>query len=52
MSDQMYVVITLRKPVETQEEGRNVYELVKQKLADRPDLELNGQVSNHFVDEE
>lgn len=52
MSDQMYVVITARKPVETQEQGRAVYDLIKQKLTEHPEIKLTGQVSNHFIDEE
>ncbi|GAH79490.1 unnamed protein product, partial [marine sediment metagenome] len=38
--------------VETQEEGRAIYDLVKEKLSERPDIELTGQVSNHFANEE
>jgi hypothetical protein len=48
----MYVVIVARKPVETQEEGRAIYDLVKQKLAERPDIKVTGQISNHFLDGE
>lgn len=48
----MQLVITLRKEVTDQPEGQQVYELVKQKLEDRPDIEIRGQVSNHFDMEE
>lgn len=48
----MYVVITARKQVPDQVAGRAIYDLVKQKLADRPDIIVSGQVSNHFADEE
>lgn len=52
MADQMYVAIVLRKKIADQAEGRAIYDLVKQKLADRPDIEVSGNVSNHFLDEE
>jgi len=48
MADKMYVVITLRKEVPDRETGRAVYDLVKTKLADRPDIEIHGHVTNHF----
>lgn len=48
----MQLVITVRKEVETREQGKEIYELVKAKLAHRPDLKLTGHVTNHFVDEE
>lgn len=46
--DKMYLVITLRKEVADREEGRTIYDVVKQKMADRPDVTVNGHVSNHF----
>ncbi len=48
MSDEMQVVITLRKIVEDRDAGRAIYDLVKQKMADRPDVIITGHVSNHF----
>lgn len=48
----MYLVITLRKEVEDREAGQTIYELVKIKLADRPDIEVHGHVTNHFDMEE
>ena len=48
MADKMHVVITLRKEVEDRDEGRFIYDLVKNRLADRPDVEIRGLVSNHF----
>ena len=47
---QMYLVITIRKPIADAPEGDAIYELVKTKLENRPDLEIKGHVSNHFED--
>lgn len=49
----MELVITLRKQVENAEQGKELYELVKQKLEERPDVTITGHVTNHFkiVDE-
>lgn len=49
--DQMYLCITLRKEVADTEEGRTIYDLVKERMADRPDVKVSGNVSNHFQDE-
>lgn len=48
MADKMYLIITVRKEVPDRETGRATYDLVKTKLADRPDLTVSGHVSNHF----
>lgn len=48
----MELVITLRKTVEDPDEGRHIYELVKERLADRPDVKIQGHVTNHFNMEE
>jgi len=52
MADQMYLVITIRKPVPDRETGSTIFQLVKQRLEDRPDLEISGHVTNHFNLEE
>lgn len=44
----MYLTITLRKEVPDREAGRTIYDLVKQRMEDRPDVKVNGLVSNHF----
>jgi len=44
----MQLVITVRKEVEDREQGEAIYNLVKQKLADREDLTITGHVTNHF----
>ncbi|MBA7477998.1 hypothetical protein ES707_13413 [subsurface metagenome] len=49
--NKMQLVITIRKEVEDPEEGRHIYELVKDRLADRQDVTINGHVSNHFDSE-
>jgi len=51
MADKMYLVITLRKEVADRDEGRAVYDIVKARLADRPDITLGGHITNHFIDE-
>lgn len=48
----MQLVITIRKEVEDPEEGRHIYELVKERLADREDVTITGHISNHFDREE
>lgn len=48
MADKMYLTITLRKEVADRDEGHTIYELVKQRLSDRPDVETHGHVTNHF----
>jgi len=47
----MQVVVTLRKEVPDREAGEIIYELVKLKLADRPDIIVAGHVTNHFVED-
>lgn len=44
----MELVITLRKEVADRDEGAQLYELIKQKLEDRPDIKVTGHVTNHF----
>ena len=48
MADKMFVTITLRKEVADAPAGKVIYDLVKQKMDDRPDVEVKGHVSNHF----
>ncbi len=44
----MNVVITLRKEVPDRETGKAIYDLVKARMTDRPDVVVNGHVTNHF----
>ena len=49
----MYLVITLRKEVADPDEGLFIYNLVKERLNDHPEVEITGHVTNHFqIDEE
>ena len=48
MADKMYVVITARKEVPDRDAGRAIYDLVQQKLSERPDVKISGHVTNHF----
>lgn len=53
MADKINVVITARKEVPDIETARAIYDLVKQRMADRPDVIISGHASNHFdLDEE
>lgn len=52
MAADMYLVITLRRMVEDRDQGEQIFELVKQKLEDRPDIKVTGHVTNHFELEE
>ena len=46
--DKMFITITLRKEVPDRDTARAIYDLVKQKLADRPDIDITGSANNHF----
>lgn len=48
MPPQMQLVVTLRKDVPDQETGEAIFDLVRQRLADRPDIQITGHVTNHF----
>lgn len=48
MADQMHLIITLRRQVPDRDTGHAIYELVKQRLADHPEVIVTGHVSNHF----
>lgn len=48
----MQLIITLRKEVEDRDAGKAIFELVKTKLEDRPDIKVTGHVTNHFELEE
>ncbi|MBA7543665.1 hypothetical protein ES705_36002 [subsurface metagenome] len=44
----MQIIITLRKDVADAPEARAIYDLVKQKMADKPEITVTGHCSNHF----
>ena len=52
MLDKMFIVITLRKEVPDRFIAKDIYELVKQRMSDRPDVTVKGHCSNHFDMEE
>ena len=53
MADKMFVIITARKEVPDRDAARQIYETVKTRMVDRPDIEITGHASNHFdLDEE
>lgn len=52
MPDKMILTITLRREVPDRETARQIYDLVKVKMADRPDVKVTGLASNHFDMEE
>lgn len=51
MADKMFLAIVLRKEVADRNEGRAIYDVVKARMADRPDIDVKGSVSNHFQDD-
>lgn len=48
----MKLVITLRKEVTDRDQGELIFNLIKQRLEDRPDVEITGHITNHFDLEE
>lgn len=48
MPDKMILTVTLRREVPDKDTARQIYDLVKVKLADRPDIKVTGHASNHF----
>lgn len=48
MADKMFVIITARKEVADVAEARTIYDWIKSKLIDRPEVQITGQASNHF----
>lgn len=52
MPDKGYCIITLRKEVPDRETARLIYDLVKERLTDRPDVTITGHFTNHFNLEE
>lgn len=44
----MQLVIVIVKEVEDNEEGKLIFNLIKNGLADREDLKITGHVTNHF----
>lgn len=47
----MQLVITVRKDVTDRDEGEALYEKVKQRMQDHPEIKITAHVTNHFVEE-
>jgi len=52
MADKMMLTVTLRKEVPDRDAGKALYDIVKQRMADKPDVDVRGHVANHFDLEE
>lgn len=50
--DEIILTITLRKAVPNREAGRELFDLVKNRLSDRPEVTITGHVTNHYGMEE
>ena len=48
----MQLVVTLRKEVTDRDEGAALFETVKQRFEDKPEVKITGHVTNHFESEE
>jgi len=44
----MFLIVTIRKPVADRDEAHQLQQAVKDRLADRPDLQITAQCTNHF----
>ena len=46
----MDLIITLRKEVETEEIAENIYNLVKTRMEDYPDVQINAHTSKRLTE--
>lgn len=46
----MQLVITLRKEVSDRDQGKEIFDMVKEKLKDHPDVIVKGHITNHFTE--
>lgn len=44
----MHLVVTIRKVVPDRDTGFALFELIKERLTDKPEIEIHGHVTNHF----
>jgi len=51
MAENPCIVIVLRKRVPDNAAGQAIFELVKAKLADRPDIIITGQITDQLTSE-
>ena len=49
---QLQLVITLHKDVDDIEQGETLLNIVRQKLTDHPEVEIQGRVTNRFPNAE
>ena len=47
----MQLVVTIRKEVTDRDEGAAIFETIKQRLEDKPEIKITGHVTNHFTEE-
>jgi len=47
----MFLIITLRREVTDSDQGTFLYEVVKQKLSDHPEITISAHITNHIEDE-
>lgn len=48
----MQLVITIRREVENRDQGKAIYNVVRERLEEHPDLKVTGHVTNHFIEPE
>lgn len=48
MPDKMYLTVALRKEVEDLDQGRFLFEMIKTRLEDKPEITVTGNVSTQF----
>lgn len=48
MADTIFLVVTLRKQVNTAEQAQSLYTMVKERFADQPEIKVTGHFTNHF----
>lgn len=50
MANQSFVTVTLKKEVADKETAEIMIEMVKTKLADKPDIKITGHFTAHFAE--
>lgn len=48
MAEKMFLIVTLRKEVPDKDTAKQIYDLIKQRMSDRPNVQVSGHVTNHF----
>ena len=52
MEIKQYIIITLRREIDTPEQGTGFYETVKNKLLDHPEVTITGSTTTRFIEPE